>query len=77
MWQRLQTGWVSYLRRREAAKHIDALPAPSEEQLAAHNDVCAICYQPMTISGNVRVTRCRHIFHGFVSFLRKIEVSLK
>ena len=22
VWQRLQTGWVSYLRRREAAKHV-------------------------------------------------------
>lgn len=43
---------------------IDALPASSEEQLAAHNDVCAICYQAMIISGNVRVTRCKHIFHG-------------
>ncbi len=69
VWQRLQTGWVSFLRRREAAKHIDALPAPNEEQLAAHNDVCAICYQAMTTSCNVRITSCRHLYHG--SCLRK------
>ena len=69
VWQRLQTGWVSFLRRREAVKHINALPSASEEQLAAHNDVCAICYQSMTITGSVRVTRCRHLFHG--SCLRK------
>ena len=69
VWQRLQTGWVSFLRRREAAKHIDALPAPSEERLIAHNDVCAICYQAMTTSCNVRITPCRHLFHG--SCLRK------
>lgn len=69
VWQRLQTGWVSFLRRREAAKHIDALPAASEEQLMAHNDVCAICYQAMTFSCSVRITPCRHLFHG--SCLRK------
>ena len=67
VWQRLQTGWVSFLRRREAAKHIDALPSATDEQLAAHNDVCAICYQSM--SSGVRVTHCRHLFHG--SCLRK------
>ena len=67
VWQRLQTGWVSFLRRREAAKHIDALPPATKEQLAAHNDVCAICYQTMSVS--VRVTRCHHLFHG--SCLRK------
>lgn len=69
VWQRLQTGWVSFLRRREAVKHINALPSASEEQLAAHNDVCAICYQSMITTGNVRITRCRHLFHG--SCLRK------
>lgn len=69
VWQRLQTGWVSFLRRREAVKHINGLPSPSEEDLATHNDVCAICYQSMNISGSVRVTRCRHLFHG--SCLRK------
>lgn len=69
VWQRLQTGWVSFLRRREAAKHIDALPAASEEHLINHNDVCAICYQAMTTSCSVRITPCRHLFHG--SCLRK------
>lgn len=69
VWQRLQTGWVSFLRRREAVKHINGLPSASEDQLASHNDVCAICYQSMNETGSVRVTRCRHLFHG--SCLRK------
>lgn len=64
VWQRLQTGWISFLRRREAVKHINALPSASQEQLAVHNDVCAICYQTMNLVGTVRVTRCRHFFHG-------------
>ena len=62
VWQRLQTGWVSFLRRQASAKHIGALPTATEHQIAAHNDVCAICYQSMTSS--VRVTRCRHLFHS-------------
>lgn len=64
VWQRLQTGWVSFLRRREAVKHINALTGATEDQLIAHNDVCAICYQTMNINGNVRITRCRHFFHA-------------
>ncbi|KZS07809.1 RING finger protein 145 [Daphnia magna] len=64
VWQRLQTGWISFLRRREAVKHINALPSASQEQLAVHNDVCAICYQTMNLVGTVRVTRCKHFFHG-------------
>lgn len=64
VWQRLQTGWVSFLRRREAVKHINALTAATEDQLIVHNDVCAICYQAMSTDGNVRITRCRHFFHA-------------
>ena len=33
VWQRLQIGWVSFLRRREAAKHIDAMPAATTQQV--------------------------------------------
>ena len=75
VWQRLQTGWISFLRRREAVKHINALPSASEEQLATHNDVCAICYQTMNVTGSVRVTRCRHFFHG--NCLRKVKPIIR
>lgn len=75
VWQRLQTGWISFLRRREAVKHINALPSASQEQLAVHNDVCAICYQTMNLVGTVRVTRCKHFFHG--NCLRKVRKFTK
>lgn len=61
VWQRLQQGWKSFLLRLEAAKKISALPEASQEQLEAHNDVCAICYAEMT---SARITHCNHLFHG-------------
>ncbi|XP_045598876.1 RING finger protein 145 [Procambarus clarkii] len=61
VWQRLQQGWKSFLLRLEAAKKISALPEASQEQLQAHNDVCAICYAEMT---SARTTHCNHLFHG-------------
>ena len=61
VWHRLQAGWQSYLRRREAASKIESLPAATPEQLAEHNDVCAICFQ---IMDSARITRCSHYFHG-------------
>ena len=32
-----------------------------EEEITKHNDVCAICYQDMTIA---KITRCKHMFHA-------------
>lgn len=61
VWQRLQQGWKSFLLRLEAAKKISALPEASREQLAAYNDVCAICYAEMS---SARTTHCHHFFHG-------------
>ncbi len=61
VWQRLQSGWKSYLLRREAADKIESLPLATPEQLSEHDDVCAICFQDMSIA---RVTPCKHIFHG-------------
>ncbi len=60
VWQRLQAGWRSYLLRREAVHRIQALPEATRAQLAALNDLCAICYQEMQTA---RVTPCRHFFH--------------
>lgn len=61
VWQRLQSGWKSFLQRREAVKMLEMMPSATEEQLLAHGDVCAICFQEMTVA---RITKCNHYFHG-------------
>ena len=61
VWQRLQTGWKSYLLRREAIKKIESLPSATTRQLEELNDICSICYQDMT---NAKITACQHYFHG-------------
>ena len=61
VWQRLQSGWKSFLLRWEAAKKVESLPMATQEQLDKHNDVCAICYSEMTTAC---VTPCEHLFHG-------------
>lgn len=61
VWQRLQSGWKSFLQRREAVKMLESMPCATEEQLLAHSDVCAICFQEMTVA---RITKCNHYFHG-------------
>ncbi|CAH2299187.1 RING finger 145-like [Pelobates cultripes] len=61
VWLRAQSGWKSFLLRREAVKKINALPKATMLQLRAHNDVCSICFQDMTVSV---ITPCNHFFHG-------------
>lgn len=61
VWLRAQSGWKSFLLRREAAKKINSLPRATEEQLEKHNDVCAICFQEMN---SAVITYCGHFFHG-------------
>ncbi|XP_069139034.1 RING finger protein 145-like [Argopecten irradians] len=61
VWQRLQTGWKSFLLRREAVKRMESLPHASAEQLAMYNDVCPICYMGLD---SARITPCGHFFHG-------------
>ncbi|XP_073418923.1 RING finger protein 145-like isoform X2 [Dendrobates tinctorius] len=61
LWLRAQSGWSSFLLRREAANKISSLPRASEEQLSAHNDLCAICFQDMSMAV---VTSCNHFFHA-------------
>ncbi|XP_054846597.1 RING finger protein 145-like [Eublepharis macularius] len=60
VWLRAQSGWKSFLLRREAAKKINSLPRATRRQLQNHNDVCAICFQEMTLAV---ITHCGHIFH--------------
>ena len=61
VWQRLQSGWKTFLLRREAVKKIESLPEATKEQLSEHNDVCSICFQEMNVA---RITNCGHYFHG-------------
>uniref|UniRef100_A0A452IH91 RING finger protein 145 n=1 Tax=Gopherus agassizii TaxID=38772 RepID=A0A452IH91_9SAUR len=60
VWLRAQSGWKSFLLRREAAKKINSLPRATRGQLRDHNDVCAICFQEMTMAV---ITDCGHFFH--------------
>ncbi|XP_047901592.2 RING finger protein 145-like isoform X1 [Anser cygnoides] len=61
VWLRAQSGWRSFLLRREAAKKINSLPRATRGQLRDHNDVCAICFQDMQVAV---ITPCSHFFHG-------------
>ncbi|XP_053114092.1 RING finger protein 145-like [Hemicordylus capensis] len=60
VWLRAQSGWKSFLLRREAAKKINSLPRATRGQLQDHNDICAICFQEMALAV---ITRCGHFFH--------------
>ena len=40
---------------------INSLEDASQEEIERHNDVCAICYQEMSVA---KITRCRHMFHS-------------
>ncbi|XP_075711648.1 RING finger protein 145-like [Rhinoderma darwinii] len=61
VWLRAQSGWNSFLLRREAAIKIRSLPKASKEQLTSHNDVCSICFQEMSVAV---FTSCNHFFHA-------------
>ncbi|XP_043919558.1 RING finger protein 145-like [Protopterus annectens] len=61
VWLRAQSGWKSFLLRRDAANKIRSLPTASQHQLREHNDVCAICFQEMHTAV---ITPCEHFFHS-------------
>ncbi|KAJ8865648.1 hypothetical protein PR048_033168 [Dryococelus australis] len=62
VYQRLQSGWVSFLQRREAARRTHSLPNATSAQLSERaNDVCPICQVGMTTA---KVTACGHLFHA-------------
>ena len=42
---------------------IEALETATSEQLAAHGDVCAICYMEMSPT-TAKITPCGHFYHG-------------
>ena len=61
IWIQAKDGWKTFIRRRTAVNKINSLPCATAEQLTAHNDVCAICYQELR---SARITHCQHYFHG-------------
>ena len=61
IYTRITQGWASYLSRRQTSMRLSELEPASSEELAAHGDVCSICYQEM-VDGAVR-TECKHYFH--------------
>lgn len=64
VWQRLNTGCRSYIRRREALKKTASLKSATSSQLSEHNDICTICFTDMINSTNASIiTNCNHFFH--------------
>ncbi|ESO86548.1 hypothetical protein LOTGIDRAFT_194981 [Lottia gigantea] len=61
VWQRLQSGWKSFLLRWKAVKKVESLLLATSEQLENYNDVCSICFQEMK---SARITHCKHFFHS-------------
>jgi len=61
VWQRLQSGWKSFLLRREAVRKIESLPVATPQDLGEYGDVCAICYADMKTA---RITACHHLYHA-------------
>ena len=61
IWCEAKNGWAAFIKRRSAVGKINSLEDASKEQIERHNDVCAICYQEMTVA---KVTRCKHMFHS-------------
>merc|ERR1712111_115307 len=61
IWCEARNGWSAFSKRRTAVAKINSLRDATEEEIAKHNDVCAICYQDMT---SAKITRCKHMFHA-------------
>jgi len=61
IWCEARNGWSAFNKRRTAVAKINSLRDATEEEIAKHNDVCAICYQDMTTA---KITRCKHMFHA-------------
>ncbi|XP_077992485.1 E3 ubiquitin-protein ligase RNF139-like [Glandiceps talaboti] len=61
IWQQAKQGWKVLTNRRTAVQKINSLPTATAEELAQHNDVCAICYQDLV---SACITPCNHYFHS-------------
>ena len=61
IWCEAKVGWKIFMKRRTAVAKINSLPFATEQELANHDDVCAICYMDMD---QAKITRCKHFFHS-------------
>ena len=61
IWCEAKNGWSAFIKRRTAVSKINSLRDATEQEIHAHNDVCAICYQEMSVA---KVTKCKHMFHS-------------
>jgi len=61
IWCEARNGWSAFMKRRSAVSKINSLQDATKEEIEAHNDVCAICYQEMSTA---KITKCRHMFHS-------------
>ena len=61
IWCQAKEGWKVFINRRRAVARIAALEVATQEQLEAHSDVCAICYQDLKTAS---ITKCKHYFHA-------------
>jgi len=61
IWCEARNGWNTFMKRRTAVAKINSLNDATKEEIEKHNDVCAICYQEMSVA---KLTRCRHMFHA-------------
>ena len=66
IWLAARNGWKIFLNRRDAVRKLNHLSDATQEQLNDLEDVCAICFDPMS---SAKITRCGHYFHA--SCLRK------
>lgn len=55
-------GWNAFLKRRSAAKKLEATREATASELQELDDVCSICFQKLA---SARITRCDHYFHEF------------
>jgi len=60
VYQRINSGWKTFMARRQTKKRLSVLEDATAEELREHQDVCSICYQDMTTA---KKTKCGHIFH--------------
>lgn len=61
--QRLNQGFRSFIKRRNAVDKSNQLPDATREQLQKLNDVCSICFVDLNNEHTSIVTNCNHYFH--------------
>lgn len=65
VWQRINEGLRSFLRRREANRVVNSLRFADAAEIVKCNDLCSICFLEMSEKKSllVVITQCNHLFH--------------